>query len=359
MTKKDQIQRKLKDEIINSGFRGIVLASVRSGKTRVLLEAIKEDWKGRDLPKVLVCYPNVDIKTSWEEECTIIGYHPDIGYSTFASLHKLINTKWDYVIIDEAHLLGEENQLPAAANLARNNDKTIFASGTYNKNTLEEIQLNTGFDLIVNYSTDDAIADGIVSNFTIYIHRYALDQTIPREYGKKKKWKSTEAKECARLNFRVEMSSGKERMFHSLARMRFINTSHSLSSKVKKLLVKINKERFILFVADEKTGLRYGIPMFNSKSKDDEILKKFQAGVINEICLIKKASAGVTYPNLQNIIITNINSNGENLEQQIGRSLLTDTEHSNIHIIVSNQSFQLKWLNKALENIDKSHIIWV
>jgi superfamily II DNA or RNA helicase len=157
----------------------------------------------------------------------------------------------------------------------------------------------------------------------------------------------------------VEFSSGKERMYHSLARMRFINTNYSLTQKVKNWIVKNSNERFILFVSDEKTGKRYGIPMFNSKSKDCSNLENFKNGKIDRLCLIKKASAGVTFPKLQTILITAINSNGETLEQMIGRSLLTDTEKSNIHIFVSNQQFQLKWLEKALSNIDPSHIKWV
>jgi superfamily II DNA or RNA helicase len=99
--------------------------------------------------------------------------------------------------------------------------------------------------------------------------------------------------------------------------------------------------------------------MFNSKSKDDTVLKEFQQGEINQLCLLKKASAGVTFPELQNIVITAINSNGENLEQMIGRSLLDDTEHSNIHIFVSTEAFQNKWLNNSLELIDKSRIKYV
>ena len=77
------------------------------------------------------------------------------------------------------------------------------------------------------------------------------------------------------------------------------------------------------------------------------------------MCLLKKASAGVSFPNLQNILITAINSNGENLEQMIGRSLLDDTDHSHIHIFVSTEDFQIKWLNKSLELINKNKIKYV
>ena len=43
----------------------------------------------------------------------------------------------------EAHLLGEENQLPLAGKLAENTNHIIFASGTYNKDTLSDIKFYT------------------------------------------------------------------------------------------------------------------------------------------------------------------------------------------------------------------------
>ena len=356
---KTEIQETIINTIIGHNCRGIILSSVRSGKTRILLNSIKKQSKRKDI-KVLLLYPNIDIKKSWENECDLIGYHPDITYCTFASIGKVKQFGWDFVIFDEAHLLGEENQLPIAGEIAKSNDYVMFASGTYNNDTLSDIMMYTGMDLIVNYSTDEAIKDGIVSDYTIYIHKFKLDNLKKVEYGRVKKWTSTEQKECNRLTNRVMLSTGQQKMFASLERMRFINSCQSLIDAVNKWIAKNEDKRFILFSSDEKTGLRYNLPMFNSKSKDDTILKQFQQGEINQLCLLKKASAGVTFPNLENILVTAINSNGENLEQMIGRSLLKDCDNSsNIHIFVSSETFQLKWLSNSLQNIDKSKIVYL
>lgn len=231
MTKKTEIQRIIKNQIIDNSFRGIILSSVRSGKTRILLECIKE-YTDVEFPTVLVLYPNIDIKKSWEKECQIINYYPDITYCTFASIEKVKDERFDFVIVDEAHLLGEENQLPVAAEISLNNKKTVFASGTYNSDTLISIKLSTGMKLIVNYSTQEAIKDGIISDFTIFIHRYDLDKIKLKEYGKVKKWRSSERKECNRLSNRIINSSGQLKMFASLERMRFINSCDSLINKV-------------------------------------------------------------------------------------------------------------------------------
>lgn len=352
---KTEIQEKIINTIIQNSCRGIVLSSVRSGKTRILLKTIERYFKDEN-PKVLVLYPNIDIKLSWEKECEIIDYFPDITYCTFASISKVTDEQWDFIVVDEAHLLGEENQLPLAGKLAENIKNIIFASGTYNKDTLSDIKFYTKLNLIVNYPTSEAIKDGIVSDFTVYVHRYNLNNSKIIQFGKVKKWNSTEKKECNRLGNRILKLSGQQKMFASLERMRFINSCNSLIEKVNKWISENKNERFILFSSDEKTGLRYNLPMFNSKSKDDSVLKDFQSGKINQLCLLKKASAGVTFPNLQNILITAINSNGENLEQMIGRSLLDDTDHSHIHIFVSTEDFQNKWLNKSLELIPKNKI---
>ncbi len=355
---KTEIQENIINTIIENNCRGIVLSSVRSGKTRVLLKTIERYFKDKN-PKILVLYPNIDIKLSWEKECEIINYFPDITYCTFASISKVTEEQWDFIVVDEAHLLGEENQLPLAGKLAENTKNIIFASGTYNKDTLSDIKFYTKLNLIVNYPTSEAIKDGIVSDFTIYVHKYNLDNSKIIQFGKVKKWNSTEKKECNRLGNRILKLSGQQKMFASLERMRFINSCNSLIEKVNKWISENKNERFILFSSDEKTGLKYNLPMFNSKSKDDSVLKDFQSGKINQLCLLKKASAGVTFPNLQNILITAINSNGETLEQMIGRSLLDDTDHSHIHIFVSTEDFQNKWLTKSLELINKNKIKYV
>lgn len=356
---KSEIQEGIIDTIVKNNCRGIILSSVRSGKTRILLKSIQKHSDNKKV-NVLVLYPNIDIKNSWEKECELIDYFPDITYCTFASISKVKQFGWDFVVFDEAHLLGEENQLPIAGEIAKNNKHVMFASGTYNNNTLTDLKLYTELDLIVNYSTNQAIKDGIVSDYTIHIHKYQLNNIKIVEYGKIKKWKSTEKKECNRLSNRILKAMGEQKMFAALERMRFINSCDSLIECVNKWINNNKNERFILFSSDEKTGLKYNLPMFNSKSQNDTVLKQFQKGEINQLCLLKKASAGVTFPNLQNILITAINSNGENLEQMIGRSLLKDCENSsNIHIFVSTEDFQNKWLNKSLELISKDKIKYI
>lgn len=357
MTKQAEVQRKIINTIVESDFRGIVLSSVRSGKTRILLTSVKEHNKLPN-PKVLVLYPNIDVKNSWLDECEKIGCPFDITYSTFISIEKVMDGDWDYVIFDEAHLIPEENKLPVAGYMARQYKHVIFASGTYTNNTLADIIIHSGLTLIVNYSTERAIADGLINNFTVYIHEYSLNSTAIRTYkAGKRSWRNTDVKELERLTGRVTMTKGLHKKLAAIGRMRFINSNDSLLEAVKNWIAINPDERFLVFVENEAFGLKLNIPMFNSKSKDDSVLKQFQSGEINQLCLIKKGSSGVTYPNLNHILITSINSNGENFEQMLGRSLLKDTPKSNIHVFTTSHSFQLGWLKNALTNISESKIV--
>ena len=354
---RNKIQRIIIDKIKKAYFRGIVLASVRSGKTRQLLTAIRE-MSDNDLDTtILVGYPNTDIKNSWIDECEKLEYYPNIIYSTFKSLKKVQDNKYDFVVFDESHAIPPDNILPIVTKIVKNNDKVILASGTYSEDTLLNLKFSTGLQQIVDYSTDDAIKDGIVNNFKVEVHLFKLDNTKSVQFGGLKKWYSTDYKECLRMSKKVDESFGKDKMMAALFRMKMINSCQSLIRNVQQWIENNPDKRFILFTGDEKVGLNYNIPMFNSKSKNNDVLKDFQEYRSNSLCLIKKGGTGVTYEGLDTILITDINSNSETLEQRCGRSLLFEEgKESVVHIFCSMEDFQLRWLESSLKSINPDRI---
>lgn len=357
---KDKIQRIIIDKIKNALFRGIVLASVRSGKCRMLLLAIKE-LSDNDLNvNILICYPNIDIKRSFIDECEKLDYYPNIHYSTYKSLYKVQDNNYDFIVMDEAHLIPPNNILPIVSKIVKNNDKVILASGTYSEDTLLNLKFSTGLQQIVNYSTDDAINDGIVNNFKVEVHLFKLDNIKSVQFGVNlKKWYSTDYRECQRMSKKVDELSGTGKMMAALFRMKMINSCQSLIRNVQKWIEDNSDKRFILFTGDEKVGMNYNIPMFNSKSKNNDVLKDFQEYRSNSLCLIKKGGTGVTYEGLDTILITDINSNSETLEQRCGRSLLFEEgKKSTVHIFCSTENFQINWLNKSLESINPNRITY-
>ena len=355
---KNEIQRIIIDKIKKAYFRGIVLASVRSGKTRILLTAIREMSNNEEENiSILLVYPNTDIKNSWINEMDKLYYFPKITWSTFKSLKKYEDNKYDYIIVDEGHSIPKDNILPLVSKLAKNNDKIIIASGTYSEDTLLNLKFSTNLQQIVDYSTDDAINDGIVNNFKVEVHLFKLDNTKSVQFGGLKKWYSTDYKECLRMSKKVDESFGKDKMMIALFRMKMINSCQSLIRNVQQWIKDNPDKRFILFTGDEKVGMNYNIPMFNSKSKNNDVLKDFQEYRSNSLCLIKKGGTGVTYEGLDTILITDINSNSETLEQRCGRSLLFEEgKESVVHIFCSMEDFQLRWLESSLKSINPDRI---
>ena len=82
MRDKNQVQREIIDILKTKNIKGIVLASVRSGKCRQILTAIKEHTLINN-PKIFLSYPNTDIKNSWIRECELINFFPEFIFSTF------------------------------------------------------------------------------------------------------------------------------------------------------------------------------------------------------------------------------------------------------------------------------------
>ena len=167
MIEQDKIQEKIIKKIEENQYNGIVLSSVRSGKTRILLKTLESFIRDRNLenPKILVLYPFIDIKKSWKKEIEILEFGFDITFSTYISFYKKIKEDWDIIIGDEAHLIPNENVLPLFNQLKGKINNIIFASGTFSESTLVSIYQNTGLKKIVDYSTENAINDGIISDF--------------------------------------------------------------------------------------------------------------------------------------------------------------------------------------------------
>ena len=230
-----KIQLSIEKDIKKNNFRGIIVVAMRTGKTRICLNVVKNNFKN---PKILVMYPNVDIKSSWEKECEKLNYHPNITYSTYKSSKKYINEKFDIIFMDEIHLIAPtENELENVSLITKNNSNCILMTGTLNNNTKDDIVSATGLNIISNYPLEQAIKDGIVANYNVYVHRFKLNsEKRVKMKGKVKEWYSTDKKECDRLSGKIlEHKKNNEYdklKFAALNRMRFINTCNSLVEKV-------------------------------------------------------------------------------------------------------------------------------
>lgn len=353
---REKLQEEYSEKYINGQRKGIYLISVRFGKTRLGIKIMQK----LEAKRVLICYPNVDIKNSWENEFEKMEWKPDVIYSTYLSLKNNID-EYDLVILDEIHL-ASENQRIYIKEISNINENILGLTGTLADSTKVDLFLDCELKVIEEYLTDDGIGDEIIADYKINIVRYKMDDD--KKYlkkTKKKQWMTTDKKQLGYITRRINglLYSGGDVKFLALTRMRFINNNKSLQRETLKLIKKLENQRLILFGGTQEFIDSLEIPTYHSKSKQNN-LELFQKGTINKLGLCKLANQGVTFDGLTDVVITNIDSNSENLLQKLGRSLVKEGDKiSNIWIIVSDEEFQLKWLSKALTGVNNDKIKWI
>ena len=88
---------------------------------------------------IIIAYPDVKIKDSWEQDFKTRGYNnSQITYTTHLSLHKHRHDEFDVIIIDEIHLLSDA-QVEVCEELFETNKQVLGLTGTLSAWTESEI----------------------------------------------------------------------------------------------------------------------------------------------------------------------------------------------------------------------------
>jgi superfamily II DNA or RNA helicase len=358
MTLRDKRQAEFAQMWIDAGKHGILNLCPRFGKIRTTINILKKLKK----PKILIAYPDNEIKKSWEADFKELKYDSsNVTYTTHLSIKKYIDEEYDIIIIDEIHLLSE-NQIEACKDLFSNNACILGLTGTLSKYT--EITLNEELELYVvaHYSIDQAIQEGVIVDYQITVVKVPLDDIVLNDYKGKKRSEKKQFDSYAWVIDKLERDR-KPTMFLRLARMRIIQSSLAKTNATKALLARYKKERVLVFCGVTKIADSLGIPSYHSKSDEKELFQEFAAGEGNHMAVVKIGNTGVTYKPLDRVIINYFDSNGENLAQKINRCMAFEYNNpdkkAQIYIISSNEPVELKWLSKALEFFDKDKIKYV
>lgn len=350
------LQQKAVDEYLTGPPKTCFNISVRFGKTRLaimIMQAIKAE-------RVLILYPELNIKKAWETEFEKMEWKPkEVVYSTYISLIKQENKIFDIIIGDEIHK-ASDNALFNLDGLLQINKRFLGLSGTYSEKTKDQLWDECSLKISHVYDTESAIEDNIVADYGVTVIKFEVDSI--NQYLKKtkhKQWMTTEAQELAYLTKMLEHAkfSHRDLKFPAINRMRFMNKLPSLKRNTQILMSHLKDKRYLLYGADTEFIDGLGIHTHHSKNIKEDNLVKFQNEEINKLGLVQLASQGVTFKNLDTVIITNINSNSENLFQKLGRTLLQEeSKVSQVYILCTDLPFQKKWLEAALNDVPKEKI---
>lgn len=359
MNFRDQLQDKWAAELYstNRAGRGIAHLCPRAGKIRTSIrffENLKDQWK-TDTLKVLICYPDKNIQKSWEDDFKVMNYDTkDVEYVTHVSLGK-ITGNYDVIIIDEIHLLSAKQKTEVKRLIKENQGSyQIGLSGTLSEKTELELRNELDMPVIIEYTIDEAIKDGIISDYRINVIKVDLDNNVIVDKTKRR----TEKQKYAALSWVIENKG--QNLFLSLSRMRLIHNSLSKTEATKQLLNKLKDKRVLVFCANNKVAKDLGCKVHTTKFKDQDEFEKFigDTSKHNHMAVCKIGNTGVSFKSLDHIVINAFDSNSENLTQRICRSLILDAKGkvSNIFIVTSSEKAELKWLEKSLEFFDKNKI---
>ncbi len=353
---REQRQKEAVDSWLKSKRNSIIYASPRMGKTKIGIGIIKNTG----FKKVLVSYPNLPIKESWEADLLRWdsgGASPT--FSTFLSLFKALEEPWELILLDEVHMLSEA-QIEALKAFKMQFPGTQFLglSGTISKETenilFEELDMN----ICYNYPIEQAVIEGIISDYQITVHQVPLDNKKVNTYYKKQV-KRTEKQQFDAISKTIDYMeiSGRNTFFKRLERMRLIQNSYSKLLKTKQLA----SNRALIFCGTTNIADQLGCATYHNKSNNKQTFEDFCNNTINQLAVCKMLNMGVTINNLDKVIINYTDSNPENLIQKICRCLNYDYHNKTayIDIVSSNENIEIKWIKKALNQLDQSKISWI
>jgi len=357
LTLRDKRQQEFAQIFLDHGEFGILNLCPRFGKifTSInILEKLDKDIN------ILIAYPDLKIKAAWEEDFKKRKYkNQNITYTTHLSIKKHTAGFYDLVILDEIHLLSEA-QIEAVKELQC--VSVLGLTGTLSSWTEKTLNSELQLSVLARYPIEQAIEEGVITDYEITVVSTALDNTRLNDYKGKHK---TEKKQFDSYGWVIDQleRQNKPTMFLRLARMRIIQNSIAKMELTRRLLAKHKDERVLVFCGLTKIADDLGIPVYHSKAGEKDTFEAFANGEGNHLAVVKIGNTGVTYKPLNRVIINYFDSNGENLAQKINRCMAmeynTPDKKAHIYIVSSTEEVEKKWLKSALEFFDKDKIKYI
>lgn len=323
------------------------------GKTKLALDFIHEKQIKN---KILIVIPRLVLIDNWKEEFNKWGYEeylPLVTFTTYVSLPKYVNEKYDLVIFDECHHLSERARLACES---LNFTYTLLLSATVKKEhkqnikmlfpdivcyklsmrkAIEEEILPDPKVLLVPLTLDDnALTETIIINPNgVDCQTISFDGRFNARKQKKRKYKVI----CTQKQYYKDLSDTVEyykRMYMSTNnKIYYFKWQQKAGERLKWLAsLKNNAAKRILFALKNKRTLTFcssveqteilGKYCINSKNeKSAKYLQDFNDGKIKHITACQILNEGVNLTNCQIGIFVSINSSEIMVKQKNGRIL--------------------------------------
>lgn len=144
--------------------------------------------------------------------------------------------------------------------------------------------------------------------------------------------------------------------------LQLIQTIQNSSTKLNylKLLVS-NLNKCLMFVETAKHCEFLGYPSYQSKEKNSEQnLELFLNNKINKLLTINQLKAGITFEDLNEVVILHCYSSNNKAAQKLARALnYVENEKATIHILCLDNTRDVSWVQSGLAEFDKNKIKYI
>ena len=360
---KSALQKEVLDKIKPNKSGRLILAP-RVGKTKIVIDYIKrEELSGRILwvtPTSKLAEEDIPAEfDKWKAK----KYKKQLFTTTWRGLEKAEGV-YSLIVLDEEQFMTEKNSKPLLSGILKG--KVVLSmTGTESKTPIKrELYKALKLKELYRISITSAVDIGLLANYEIKVVMVPMDhkENILVEYKDKvtkqaKSFVTSEVKQYDYLNRKMERK-GKTK-FDLLLRRRLIGNSSSKLGAVKYIINSLEGKRLI-FAVDRKQAEELSDYVYHGNS-DDKDLKRFINGEIDKIAMVNKGGTGYTYTSVDNLIMTQVDSDNNGLtSQKIARTLLEQGDYKAcIWLVCLAKTQDEIWLASTLENFDAGKVEYI
>lgn len=365
MNKRDELQARFTKELLEAKFGGLMMVAPRVGKSKIVIDAIKENLNLRNYDysngfriPVVIAMPIRVIETSWKREFD--RWFPD--HASKIEVKYILHTHIDkvqtsFMIIDEIQeVFASKSKLKRLDIAFRNKTKVLGLSG-YMSSLSRDRARRANMKVISEYPVEVAVDDGIISDFRVILRGVDLDEeyNIPVN-----DWMTSEKKAYQYWDKKVIEAelTNKDATYLIGKRANALFNFPKKLEVVKQFVEAMSEQRLLIFTA--RTSIADSIcDSYHSKNAKLNNLKRFQMGEIDKLAVCKTVSMGITIPNLKVGIFHQLDSNAEKHLQKVLRlcNLEDASQKALVYIFYYKNTRDEKWAKAACSGIPKRFII--
>lgn len=358
---KDLIQNQALDAIGSRQVSGVAI-SMGVGKCLIGLRHMQRRYHSSR--QYLVVVPKKSIINSWVNDAKKFNLEHLLNHITFVTYRSLCKCRhiYDFIYLDEVHSLteGHNQWLFQHVKLKRG---ILGLTGTYPtyKHGEKGKMCNYYAPLVYSYSPDEAVDDGILNDYRIYVHGLRLsDEKNITKQGKTGTFTTSEESDYVYWSNRVKQADDQSRPMISIQRMKLLQSFETKVTYAKHLFEYLSDKTILFANTQKQADLICNHSYHSSNKQSEDNLKLFAEGTILKLSAVEQLSEGVTIPELKAAIIMHSYSNNVKSQQKIGRVLrLNPHEIAVVHILCYLDTIDQVWVTNALKELDSNKITWV